>query len=59
MSRLPVYENQCGPPQDESSVLHPRNHLPHDALEESLLIGQAGTIVGSHRSYVSLRRPSS
>lgn len=26
-------------PQDEPSVLHPRNHLPHQALEESLLIG--------------------
>ena len=60
MSLAPIAEDQWAPAlQDEPSVLHPRNHLPQHTLEESLLIGQEGTIVGSHRSYVSLRRPSS
>ena len=39
MSMPPVKQNQCTPSlQDESSILHPRNHLPHHTLEESLLI---------------------
>ena len=44
--------------QDESTFLHLRNDFPHHTLGESLLIGQAATIVGSHQSYVSLRIPS-
>ena len=55
----PAKEHQRGPVlQDQSSILHPGNDLPHHTLGESLLIDQAATIVGSHQSYVSLRMPS-